>query len=111
MSDRLEYRVKCKEFSDAAVLADPTLRLVSGWYDCPLENGKQEHWWTVRQDGTIFDPTRKQFLSGGIPEFYQEFDGTFDCEQCGKSFPADDMIHEGRFHLCSDRCYLRMVGL
>lgn len=104
-------RGKCKEMSEAAVAADPSLTLVKGWYFCPIWNREEEHWWCKRADGSIFDPTAAQFPSGGIPEFYREFTGTFECSECDKTCHQDEMIHEGRYHFCSERCYMICVGI
>lgn len=57
MTNRLQYRGKCKQLSEDAAQTDPTLTLTRGWYECPFD-GKQEHWWTVRKDGSIFDPAK-----------------------------------------------------
>jgi hypothetical protein len=56
-TDYLTHRGKCKEMSEAAVAADPTLTLVRGHYFCTLW-GEQAHWWCKRQDGIIVDPTK-----------------------------------------------------
>lgn len=104
-------RGKCKELSEEAIKKDPSLTLVSGFYYEPFWNREEEHWWCKRQDGSIYDPTAAQFPSGGIEDFYREFTGEFCCEQCGEIKHQDKMIHEGRFHFCSDRCYLKCVGL
>ena len=108
-SNYLKYRGKCKEASEAACALDATLTLVRGHYDCPIW-GKQEHWWCRRQDGTILDPTAKQFPSGGIGE-YVEFDGRVECAECGKIVSEDDAVPMGNFVVCSSRCAMRLVGL
>lgn len=104
-------RGKCKELSEKAVREDPTLTLVRGFYYEPMWSREEEHWWCKRVDGTVVDPTAKQFPSGGIPEFYREFTGLFECSQCGNEHQQDTMIHQGRFHFCSDRCFMICVGL
>ena len=75
LTDYQKYRGKCKEFSQEAVLRDPTLRLVRGFYHCPFW-GEQPHWWTVRLDGSIYDPTKDQFPSKGLGN-YEEFTGPY----------------------------------
>lgn len=103
-----DLRGKCKEFSEAAVAADPTLRLVRGWYHDPIW-GAQEHWWTLRPDGTIHDPTAGQFPVGGVPSLYEEYRGVFPCQGCGAEVAEDD---PKRYEACcSYRCYGRMVGV
>ncbi len=65
MSDYLEFRGKCKELAEEAIRADPSLRLVRGFYHCPMW-GKQAHWWAVKSDGTVVDPSVKQFPTAGV---------------------------------------------
>ena len=105
-----KYRGKCKEFCDEAVKADSTLRLVRGNYWCPLSNKEEPHWWTVKDDGTIYDPTKLQFLSAGAGT-YTEFDGFVDCEECGEKVAEENIKFAGRHTLCSEKCRLRLYGL
>ena len=105
------YRGKCKEFCEAAIKADPTLRLVRGHYWCPVWNTKEPHWWCVDTDGDIVDPTAAQFGSKGYGD-YIEFDGNIECEECGKIVPEEEAVIMGNGHtLCSDRCACLFVGL
>ena len=68
-----KFRGKCKQMAEEAIKADPTLTLVRGhYYDA--EWGMQQHWWTVRKDGAVYDPTALQFPSAGHGE-YIPFDG------------------------------------
>lgn len=108
-NDYLEYRGRCKELSEQAVAADPSLRLVRGYYHCPIW-GKQAHWWTAREDGTINDPSARQFPSKGCGE-YEEFDGMIECEQCGKKVPEDKAHYYGNYAFCSETCICRCVGI
>lgn len=101
-------RGKCQEYAEAAVAADPSLRLMRGWYVDPIW-GREEHWWTERPDGTIFDPTAAQFPMGGVAEWYEEYQGVFPCEHCGTEVHEDS---PERYEMCcSGRCYGRMVGV
>lgn len=101
-------RGKCHEMSEAAVAADPSLRLVRGWYHDPIW-GSQEHWWTVRSDGSIFDPTAAQFPMPGVAAWYEEYVGIFPCMGCGTEVREDD---PDRYDACcTSTCYGRMVGL
>lgn len=104
------FRGKCKEMSEAAVAADPSLTLVRGYYFCPIWNKEEQHWWTVRPDGTIHDPTRLQFPSAGHGE-YTPFDGTVECSECGKRMKEEEASFESRYCFCSTRCHMRFVGL
>ena len=103
---KIDLRGKCHEYSKAAVATDPSLRLVRGWYIDPTW-GRQEHWWTERPDGSIYDPTSAQFPMGGVREWYEEFAGIFPCEECGMDFAEG----KGYDRCCSVQCYGRMVGV
>lgn len=106
-NDYEKYRGQCKPMSEAAVAADPTLRLVRGWYMCPYW-GRQAHWWTVRPDGEIHDPTKLQFPSKGEGE-YVEFDGMLECSSCGKEVKEEVAYIYGRHAYCNDVCFGRDV--
>lgn len=99
-------RGKCREMSDAAAAADPTLEVVRGWYHDPVW-GTQEHWWNKRPDGTILDLTAEQFPVGGMTWLYEEFTGTFPCYGCGDPVSEDDQVNG----CCSGPCYASMVGV
>jgi hypothetical protein len=104
------FRGRCKELSEAACAADPTLTLVRGHYFCPLWNTDEQHWWCVKPDGTIVDPTREQFPSkgGGI---YTPFNGMCECAECGTEVPEEKAVIEGRYAFCSSKCFGRFVGV
>lgn len=108
-TDYIQYRGKCRELSESAVAHDPTLTLVRGHYICPLW-GNQPHWWTVKPDGTIFDPSSKQFPSDGVGE-YEPFNGIVECAECGKELQEEDARFESNYAFCSTKCHMRFVGL
>ena len=112
MEDYKKYRGKCREFCEQAILEDPSLKLVRGYYHCPFW-GKQEHWWTVREDGSIFDPTVKQFPTAGAMAEYEEFNGMCECAECGKEFEegAPESRYESRYAFCSGACLFKFVGI
>lgn len=107
--DYLRCRGKCKEMSEAAVAADPTLTLVRGHYFCPAW-GMQPHWWTVRPDGTVYDPTALQFPSKGAG-IYVPFNGMVSCAECGKELLEEEADIEGNYAFCSYTCHGRFVGV
>ena len=109
-SNYKKYRGKCKEFCDAAVLADPSLTLVRGHYYCPIWNSDQPHWWTIRKDGTIYDPTAKQFPSMGNG-IYTPFNGIIACSECGKEIKEEEADIDGNYAFCSIRCHSNFVGI
>jgi hypothetical protein len=111
-SDYVKYRGKCKEFCEEAIRNDPTLRLVRGYYYCVPWGTDEAHWWTVRQDGTIYDPTKDQFPDKGAG-FYEEFDGFVTCSECGKRIKEEDAEIDGNGHyaFCSGLCHGRFVGV
>ncbi len=109
-SDYERYRGRCLELSKAAVAENPQLRLVRGYYTCPIWNSVEPHWWTAWPDGTIHDPSRLQFPSKGLG-FYQEFDGTIDCSNCGKTMREEEADIDGNYAFCSYKCHGRFVGV
>lgn len=111
-SDYVKYRGKCREFCDELIKSDPTLILVRGYFHCVFD-GKQPHWWCKKPDGTIVDPTIRQFTSKGIAGEYEEFDGNVECSECGKIIPEEEAQFDGNGHYayCSDKCHMRHVGL
>lgn len=108
-SDYQKYRGKCKEMSEAACAADPTLTLVRGWYH-DLLWGKQAHWWCVKPNGKIVDPTALQFPTKGHG-YYEPFNGLVECAECHEEIEEHKAQFEGRYAFCSGRCKLRFVGL
>ena len=108
--DYKKYRGKCKEFAEQAIKDDPSLTLVRGFYWCPITNRKEMHWWTKHQDGTIYDPTVAQFLSGGIGE-YEEFDGFYECYHCNQKVHESKARHFGTRVFCGENCIRDCFGL
>lgn len=111
LADYRKYRGKCKEMAEAAMKADPSLSLVRGFYICEV-SGKQPHWWTVKPDGSIFDPSCKQFPSGGSGE-YIAFNGELTCSVCNRSVSEADFYRVelgGKDILCSVECYGEYIG-
>ena len=106
----LKFRGKCKELSEAACTADPSLTLVRGHYYCPVWNTEEPHWWTVRPDGSIHDPTKLQFPSAGMGT-YTPFNGMVICAHCQKDIPEEEASLESNYAFCSTRCHMRFVGL
>lgn len=107
--DYLQYRGKCKEYAEKLCADDETLTLVRGWYHCPLW-GKQAHWWAKKPDGTIIDPTVKQFPTVGNGATYEEYNSYIDCEFCGKSVHEQDAYFVDHHVYCSDQHYARDIG-
>ena len=104
------YRGRCKELSEAACAADPTLTLVRGYYFCPLWGTEEPHWWCVTPDGTIHDPTREQFPSAGLG-IYTPFNGMVACAECGKEVKEEEASLDSNYAFCSDLCHGRFVGV
>lgn len=107
--DYLRFRGKCKELAEVAILEDPTLKLVRGHYYC-YAHGEQPHWWCEKPDGTIIDPSARQFPSNGNGA-YVPFNGIVECAQCGKEMQEDEAHFESNYAFCSTRCNMRFVGL
>jgi len=111
VSNYKKFRGKCKEFCDELMECNPSFQLVRGYYYEPLWNREEPHWWCVDECGAIHDPTKLQFPSGGISEFYREFDGTVDCEECGLKINEGDIVMQGRYPVCSAICAMKLVGI
>jgi len=84
--------------------------LVRGHYYCPIWNSDEQHWWTTRKDGTIYDPTKDQFPSRGNG-IYTPFSGIVNCAECGKPMKEEDALFDSRYAFCSGQCRLSFVGL
>lgn len=109
MSDYLTYRGKCKELCEAAIVSDSSLKLVRGYYFCPVW-GQQAHWWCVKPDGSIVDPSVKQFPTAGVGAEYVEFAGNIECEYCGKEVPEEAAYKVDQHAYCSYGCYGHDIG-
>lgn len=113
-ADYAEFRGRCQELCAVAMAEDPTLILVRGhyfesrWPTKPM----QAHWWCKKPDGTIVDPSARQFPSNGTGQ-YIEFDGRIECAECGKEGREDDpeWSFESRYAFCCHRCHGRFVGV
>lgn len=108
----LKYRGKCKEFSEQLCINNPQLRIVRGYYYCPILNTEEGHWWCVDKEGNIHDPTKLQFPSAGNGE-YREFNGLCVCAECGREFKEDDP--KARFYssyaFCTYTCNCKFIGI
>jgi hypothetical protein len=104
------YRGRCRELSEKACCDDPTLTLVRGHYYCPIWNREEPHWWTTRPDGTIHDPSSKQFPSKGLG-VYTPFNGVIPCSNCGKEMKEEEATIEGNHAFCSYTCHGIFVGV
>ena len=109
-SNYSKYRGKCRQLSEEAVKKDPTLTLVRGHYWCPIWNQEDPHWWTVRPDGSVFDPSAKQFPSNGHG-IYTPFDGIIQCSECGKEVKEEEADIDGNYAFCSYKCHSHFVGI
>lgn len=109
-ADYKEFRGRCKELSLLAIKNDPTLTLVRGHYFCPYWSREEPHWWTVKADGTIHDPSARQFPSKGFGE-YTVFDGTVECDECGKEVLEKDASFDSNYAFCSHKCHGRFIGV
>ena len=109
-TDYAKFRGKCKELYDTACSNDSSLTLTRGFYYCPVWNTEEQHWWTVRKDGTIYDPSAKQFPSNGYG-IYTPFIGIISCSQCGKEMKEEDADIQGNYAFCSGVCYGKFVGV
>lgn len=97
----------CHEATLEMVAAFPELRRACGFASWTAPNGRKvrdQHWWCVRPEGMIVDPTAQQFLGQVI---YEELDlskeedrakiPTGKCMDCGA-----DVYNNDEF--CNDAC-------
>lgn len=108
--DYTKFRGKCKEMCDDLLVEDPTLTLVRGHYFCLAWGTDEPHWWLKKQDGTIVDPSCRQFPCNGSG-IYTEFNGMVECAECGKEMKEEDSRFESRYVFCDVKCNMRFVGL
>lgn len=108
--DYSKFAGTCKEACEAVKSQQPDLEMIRGYYHCPMW-GKREHWWLRDALGQITDPTVKQFPTCGVGAEYEEFDGTCECEQCGKQITEEVATTYGNYAFCSTPCLKRCVGL
>ena len=111
ITNYMKYRGKCVEETEKLAKKNPNLKIVKGFYYEPWWDREEEHQWCVDENGKIIDPTSMQYPSGGIAEFYREFDGTLKCSECSKQCEAKSMKHEGRYYFCSGECFGKFVGV
>lgn len=92
---------RCHEMALAAAREDPTLTVVFGHYTDP-HSGREGHWWCVRPDGSIYDPSAAQFASGGSG-IYEAHQGPLLCVSCGAVAAVEVCMQTGR-PVCSEKC-------
>lgn len=105
------FRGKCKEYCEALLLQNPSLTLVRGHYFCPIWGSNEAHWWLVDKDGSITDPTVRQFPSNGHG-IYEPFNGKVKCSNCNKEMTEEEIRDShSNYVFCSGSCHARFVGL
>ena len=106
-----KYRGKCKEYSEKLIKERPELRLVRGFYYCPVAKVEEMHWWCEDSDGLIIDPTAKQYFSEGKGN-YREFKGVYTCSNCKQDVleTSTNKLINGRHVFCNDNCYKDFMG-
>ena len=113
MTNYQKYRGTCEEECRKIISINPNdFELIRGHYFCPILNTDNAHWWLInKNDDSIYDPTKNQFPSRGNGA-YTEFNGFFECAQCGKRIAENNIIHVGgNYVVCSGKCRLALVGL
>lgn len=96
---------QCADATQRMANVFPTLTRVRGHYHCPVW-GMRAHWWLIDEDGTIVDPTSRQFPSAGLGVYepWQEGDNepTGKCMHCGNYCYNGDVA-------CSESCQREIV--
>lgn len=98
---------KCREACEAMAKEFPELRIAKGHADT-LGWGRRAHWWLVADNGSIIDPTRKQFP--GVYN-YDEWEPGKEvcvgkCCNCGGEIweAVQDLEHIENKMLCGPSC-------
>ena len=111
MDDYKRYRGKCKILAEGECKNNPNLKLVKGWYYCPIWNTNEQHYWCEDEKGQIVDPTKLQFPSKGMGE-YKKYEGVFPCSCCKTDIKENDakesLVH-GKYIFCTTQCYVKFV--
>lgn len=92
---------KCEDL----LIENPLLKIVSGFYYCPLTSKNNIHWWCITPAGDIIDPSKEQFGYQGMGDYIQS-DGLIECKECGKRVKDDDAILLGDEQFCSNHCLI-----
>lgn len=91
---------QCAEITERMNKVFPELRRVRGHYYDAIW-GEREHWWLVTSDGSVIDPTFKQFPTKGKGAYVPWRDGapepTGICMDCGSAVFNKD-------YFCSKEC-------
>jgi hypothetical protein len=94
---------KCYEATTAMVSAFPELRRVRGQVITVLW-GERDHWWCVAPNGSVVDPTKRQFPAVLRYMPWDESKGEppqrRKCPDCGDE-------HHGEDDFCDDSCRRR----
>lgn len=93
---------KCREATADMIAAFPELRLIRGHYYCLAGWGERTHWWCVAADGSVVDPTARQFPSGGRGEYVAWIEG--DKEPTGQCPNCNEYVYDGGT-CCSEKCH------
>lgn len=104
-----KFRGQCLPLSLAVVREHPDWRLVRGFVECPF-NGREQHWWTERPDGSIFDPSIRQYNAPGLLS-YEEYEGVLSCFGCGVDVNEKDAVSDGSHRYCTESCLRYTIGV
>jgi hypothetical protein len=88
-----DVRARCESATRAMLEVFPELRRVRGFYYDAMW-GARTHWWCVAPDGSIVDPTSRQFPSQGAGHYQEWREG--DEEPSGRCLGCGDYIFESR---------------
>jgi len=90
--------LQCAKYTLEMLEAFPELKRVRGYYH-DFFQGRRPHWWLVKPDGYVIDPTVEQFCLGGEYELYDESLG----EPKGKCINCGELSYY-HMNVCSKKC-------
>ena len=111
MDNYKKYRGKCKIFAEEEVRKNSNLKLVKGWYYCPIWNTEEQHYWCENEKGEIIDPTKLQFPSKGMGK-YKRYNGVLPCSCCKtdiKESEIQESLVHSKYIFCTTQCYSKFV--
>lgn len=104
---------RCEQATRDMVEAFPELERVRGHYHDPMHGMRRQHWWCVAPDGTIVDPTARQFADAGLFGEYEPLDPN-EPTPIGRCMECGQLRYEGSPPpFCSKECekdYVAAVG-
>lgn len=103
----------CADATRRMVVAFPELKRVAGTAYSAMRT--TEHWWCVAPDGTVVDPTARQFSGCGVVEYVPWKPGdevrVGRCMNCGEDiYERVESLQGSRREICGETCEREMAA-